>query len=307
MGKSSHYAEPIKNTLKQTNKTKTRSASPGGGIPSQWRWPRDLLLFALVTAFCQDSVHNSGGHQQPRTVQRPGWSAWTKSKQITFPAVTDLQLTDRTACQRMTSGEHKDMSHPYLLLLISVRVKSLSGRYFSRSRDSRPMSQALFPPPLLKLVLNTTFFVIIERRSHASGDTSATLADKSASCRCDQVASFPAVSPSELIMAQVSPCLWGVRMVSTISAAYSGERWKSGSQLGCCCWRDCNYCHVTVGPVQVWVADLLIVWLKAHLELLGPKKPPTAKHSCDWGILLGTEIKQIHLTGECVKSVLSCC
>lgn len=130
----------------EKRKKKSHSVSPGGGIPSQWRWPRDLLLFALVTAFCQDSVHNSGAHKQPRTVQRPGWSAWTKSKQITFPTVTDLQLTDRTACQRMTSEEHKDMSHPYLFLFISERVKSLSGRYFSQSRDIRPMSQGLFFP-----------------------------------------------------------------------------------------------------------------------------------------------------------------
>lgn len=193
--------------------------SPGGGSPSQW--PRDLLLFALVTAFCQDSIHNSGAHQEPRTVQRPGWSAWTESKQITFPAVTDLQLTDRPACQRMTSEEHKDMSHPYRFLLISKRAKSLSGRYFSRSRDIRPMSPGLFSP--LKLVLNTILFVIIELRSHASGNTSATLADKSASCRCDQVASFPAAPPSELLMAEVSPRLWGVRMESTIRAAYPGD------------------------------------------------------------------------------------
>lgn len=167
----------------------------GGGIPSQWRWPRDLLLFSLVTAFCQDSVHNSGALQQPRTVQRPGWSAWTKFKQITFPTVTDLQLTNRTACQRMTSEEHKDMSHPYLFLLVSERVKSLSGRYFSW--NIRPMSHGLFCP--LKLVLNAILFMIIQLRSHASGDTAATLAGKS---RCDQVASFPAASPSELIMAR---------------------------------------------------------------------------------------------------------
>lgn len=55
------------------------------------------------------------------------------------------------------------------------------------------VSGFIFP---LKLVLNAILFPIIELKSHASGDTSATLADKSASCRCDQVASFPAASPS---------------------------------------------------------------------------------------------------------------
>lgn len=42
-------------------------------------------------------------------------------------------------------------------------------------------------------------------------------------CRCDQVASFPAASPSELITAEVAPRRGRGRMVPTISAARPGD------------------------------------------------------------------------------------
>ena len=74
-------------------------------VPSQWEWPPNLLLFALVTALCQFSFRHSVTYQHLSTVHRPGLSAWTKSKQITFPAVTDLQPSDRTACQRTTTTQ----------------------------------------------------------------------------------------------------------------------------------------------------------------------------------------------------------
>lgn len=84
--------------------------------PLQWGWPPDLLIFALVTALCQYSVHHSGTHQHPRTVHRPVWSAWTKFKQITFLAVTDLQPSDKTARQRTTTTRHNrdDSSLPFI-------------------------------------------------------------------------------------------------------------------------------------------------------------------------------------------------
>lgn len=247
---TSHYAEPIKNTL--YGEKKPCSLSPSGGIPSQWLWPHDLLLFALVTAFCQYNVHNSGAHQQPRTVQSPGWSAWTKSKQITFPAGTDLQLTDRTTCQRMTSTQHKDMSHPYPSLLIVERVKSLRGRFFSWSQEIR-----LMPPPSPNLVPDAILFMVIGLRSHASGDTAAILGDKSASCRCGQVASFPATSPSELIMAEVSPCLRRGSMVSTISAVHPGDGGRVAPS-----WAAAEGTIITV--MSLWDrcrSELLIFWL----------------------------------------------
>lgn len=79
------------------------------------------------------------------------------------------------------------------------------------------------PPLPPKLVVNAILLLIIGPRSHANGDTVGTGGDKSASCRCDQVASFPAASPCELIMAEVAPRLGRGRMVSTISAPHPGD------------------------------------------------------------------------------------
>lgn len=228
---------------------KKNPATLWGSIPSQWLRPHDLLLFAPVTAFCQYNIHNWGAHQQPRTVQSPGWSAWTKSKQITFPAGTDLQLTDRTTCQWMTTTRHKDMSHPYPSLLIVERVKSLRGRFFSRRQDIR-----LIPHPSQFAIL----FMIIGLRSHASGDTAAIFGDESASCRCGQVASFPAASPSELIMAEVSPRLPRGRMVSTISAVHPGD----GGRVAPSWAAAAEGTIITVMSLWDWCgSELLIFWL----------------------------------------------
>lgn len=55
-----------------------------------------------------------------------------------------------------------------------------------------PADASGLPP---KLVVNATLLLIIGLRSHANGDAAGTLGDKRASCRCEQVASFPAASP----------------------------------------------------------------------------------------------------------------
>lgn len=86
-------------------------------IPTQWWWPPDLLPFALATVLCQYSFYHSGTHQHSRTVHRSGWSAWTKSKQITFPAVTDLQPSDSTAARGRQHHGTTGMNHLYLFLL----------------------------------------------------------------------------------------------------------------------------------------------------------------------------------------------
>lgn len=60
----------------------------------------------------------------PKDIHRPGWSAWTKSKQITFPAVTDLQLSPtgmpaRGRQQHGTAG----INHHYRFFLTSESVR----------------------------------------------------------------------------------------------------------------------------------------------------------------------------------------
>lgn len=99
---------------------------------SQWEWPPDLLLCALVAALCQYSLHHSGTHRQPRSVHRPGWSPWTISKQITFPAATNLQLPDRTFLLQddNTAGLEK-----YLILLSLLQfILRYNSSNWSRSR-----------------------------------------------------------------------------------------------------------------------------------------------------------------------------
>lgn len=141
---NSHHKEAdcIKKMTVKLNTTKKGSSDCvflplGSGVPSQWGWPPDLLLFALVTALSQYSFHHSGTHQQPRTVLRPGWSAWTKSKQITFPCVTDLQLTDRTASQRMTTRHKRDESS------LPFPVSPLNGK---SGKESAVISAAAAAP-----------------------------------------------------------------------------------------------------------------------------------------------------------------
>lgn len=279
---------------------KSRSVSPGGGIPSQWRWPRDLLLFGLVTAFCQDSVHNSGAHQQPRTVQRPGWSAWTKSKQITFPAVTDLQLTDRTACQRMTSKEHKDMSHPHLFLLISERVKSLSGRYFSWSRDIRPMSQGLFSPQIgiERQFIHDNWAEITCKWGHIGNiSRQKCLLQMRPGCLISCCISLRAHHGWGLSL----PLRWCQPLVQLIQGTVE-ERFPAGLLL---LKGPLLPCHCGTGAgLSCWSFECLV---KGSSESAGELRSHLQLHSCDCGILLGTELKVSRLTWDSVKFVLACC
>lgn len=85
-------------------------------IPSQWGWPPDLLPFALVTALCHYSlnhVRNSFHHINTRA-QSTSLTGQPEQNptQITFPAVTDLQPSDRTAHQRTTASLHNRDKSP---------------------------------------------------------------------------------------------------------------------------------------------------------------------------------------------------
>lgn len=283
-GGSHHKKLPVKWNMNVN--TTTRSSSrcvflpPECGIPSQWGWPPDLLLFALVATLSQDSVHHLGTHQQPRTVHQPGWSAWTKSKQITFPCVTDLQLTDRTACQRMTTKRQRGMNHPYLFPARLWMGKALERALWYRLQlGDQPDVWEIFLTYRYEWIIRLTQKIIqllsgywAEIRASGEGKHE-TIEGKVILADVTMLSHF-LLFYTQLILPEDPASLVKMKAVPS-SVGHPGYGRHTGLQLGSCYWRGCHHCHVTLGTAagrSCWSLDHSVKG--SSVTALGSKEIP---------------------------------